>query len=67
MFLVVDLDELERCQEYLRKINAVSLSYIRWRRNGVNVNPKPEDLEEWKFIGLNNTAFAELRLNGPTE
>lgn len=67
MFLVVDLEELERVQEYLRQINAVSLSEIRWQRNGVNVNPTPEDLEEWKFIGLSNTAFAELRLNGPAE
>jgi hypothetical protein len=55
----VDLYKLEQALDLVRRINAVPLAEVAWLRGGRRVTVIGADLEEWKFTGLSNVAFAK--------
>ena len=58
----VDLVELNRVLEYLKRINAAPLSCIRWRLHGDEVAVSEEEISDWNFVGLSNVYFAKDRI-----
>ena len=55
--MIVDLDELDRCNEYIRGINAEKLSSIVWVRFGTLIPVTDQQRKEFAVIGLNNANF----------
>jgi len=53
----VKLETLDAVKEYLRKINRADIAEIVWVRGGEEVSAKEGAIEEWKFIGMNNTDY----------
>lgn len=60
--LVVDLDELQRLVDQLRKLESVDLVDVAWFKDGKQVKVNSDDVEKFKFIGLNNRDFANAHL-----
>lgn len=60
----VNFDEVMRWYEFQKKVNSVPLGEIVWYRDsGETIKVDPALLEEWKFIGMCNTTFAEMFLS----
>lgn len=53
----INIEEILELQDRRAKINNALLSEIEFYENGIKIEIDPEVLEEWKFIGLNNTDF----------
>jgi len=53
--LCVDVADIREAQGVLARINRVQLQDIQWECDGKVIPVTPEEIEEWKFIGLNNT------------
>jgi hypothetical protein len=58
----VNLNEVEAAQALLDKVNSEPLENIQWFRDDELVLVPKREVDEWKFIGLSNTAFAVNRL-----
>jgi hypothetical protein len=53
--MIVDLDYIQTIKKVLRRINAEELENLEFVMNGKPVEFSKEDLEKFKFMGLNNT------------
>ncbi len=53
--MIVDLDYIQAIKKVLRRINAEELENLEFVMNGKPVEFSKEDLEKFKFMGLNNT------------
>ena len=58
----IDLIDVRKLIELKRHINGDSLDNIDWYDNGVKLVVADEDIDEWKYTGLNNLDFAEIKL-----
>ncbi len=63
----VDLKELFAAFEFLKEINKEDILNIQWTLNGQPVQVSMQSLEEWKFIGLNNSEFPKYAFDKDTE
>ena len=63
----VDVDEILNMKAKLRYINYKSLDQIVWMRDGKPIEFSKQDVEDFKFTGLNNTDFINLWLEKPME
>lgn len=59
----VNLIEFEVVQNYLNKINEKDLTDLELWYNGKKLEFSEEELEEFKYYGLNNTTFIRLKLD----
>lgn len=60
----VNYDHLIRLLEERRNYNKIPLEDIEWvRDDGSKIEVDPKIIEDWKFIGLSNSEFAELCLS----
>ena len=55
----IDIEEIMALQQRRKEINALELDTIDFYKNGEKVAVAPEDVEEWKYIGLSNIHFAQ--------
>lgn len=53
----IALEDLEEVFRYLSEINKKDLKDIQWTRDGKVIDIPEEAIEEFQFIGLNNTDF----------
>ncbi len=53
----VDIEKVREMQEYRRKINEQELKDIEWYEKGKKIGHSSEEIEEFKFTGLNNIDF----------
>lgn len=58
----IDLADVRLLLRLKELINGDSLDNIEWYDNGIPVNVLYDDIDEWKYTGLTNLAFAELKL-----
>lgn len=65
--VIVELSQLAAVLAYLRRIESVPLADITWLNNGEAVKLTPEQIDEWRFTGLNNRDFARDQLLSNTE
>ena len=56
----VSFEEIESLKARLREINAVPFAEIEWTTGGWTIAVPPAVADHWRFIGLNNSDFAEL-------
>jgi len=62
--MIVNYDEVVRQMEIRSGINRCPLEEIEWvRDDGTKIEVNPKLVDEFKFIGLNNTSFVELFLS----
>lgn len=55
----VDIEDILEQMNFMWWINGLTkLENIEWYYDGEKVDVTDEELEEWKFTGLNNTDFA---------
>lgn len=55
--MFVDIRKIKECLEYLHEVNSEKLENIVWCRDGAALAVTPEELNEYKFIGLSNKDF----------
>jgi hypothetical protein len=53
----VDIERVRKIQEERTKINKADLEDIEWYEDGKKLEISPKVIEDFKFIGLNNTDF----------
>ena len=53
--MLVDLDYIMAVKKRFRQINAEDIKNIEWVKDGKAVEFDKKDLEEFEFMGLNNT------------
>jgi hypothetical protein len=53
----INVEEIIEQERRRREINRLELSEIEWFKDGVKLEVDPEDIEEWRFIGLSNVQF----------
>lgn len=53
----VDLRELRKVLDYLRSINKEDINNIEWTLDGQIVHIDQRDINQWRFVGLNNVDF----------
>ncbi len=63
----VNLDEVQKCLEFIQRVNSYPLESIEWFYSDENwrtvkVHTGIEEVEEWRFTGLSNKDFAEYVL-----
>lgn len=58
----IDLNDVRLVLRMKELINGDSLDNIEWYDNGVKLEVPEDDIEEWKYVGLSNLAFAEIKL-----
>lgn len=60
----VNIEDILDARNFLYSINAKwnKLEDIEWHYDGKKVDVSKEEIEEWKFTGLNNTDFGEMYL-----
>ena len=61
----VELNELRSALRYINGINAAPLRAIHWTDDGRPVFVSDQEIDDWKFTGLNNKDFAEMHLLPP--
>lgn len=54
---IVDVDRILEILEELNTINRANLTDIQFKKDGKIIEINPEEIDQWEFIGLNNTAF----------
>lgn len=55
--MIVDLNELDRCFDYIKSINDANIEKIVWKRGDKKIEVTASQIHEFKFIGLNNVNF----------
>lgn len=58
--MIVDLDELDKCFNYIKSINSVDLKDIIWKRGDKQIKITSEQCREYEFIGLSNAYFPSI-------
>jgi hypothetical protein len=53
--MIVDLDYINACKKAFAKINAENIDDITFISNGETITLTPEQIENFKLMGLNNT------------
>ena len=53
--MLVDLDYINTVKRRFAQINAEDIENIKWVKNGETVSLTKQEIEEFKFMGLNNT------------
>ncbi len=53
--MLVDLDYISAVKKRFAQINAEDVKNIDWVKNGKSVKLTKEEIEEFTFMGLNNT------------
>jgi len=53
----VDIEKIREMQEYRGQINELDLKDIEWYEKGKKIEHSSEEIEEFKFTGLNNIDF----------
>lgn len=53
--LTVDIDELKRCRELIRKINSTSIEKIEWMYLGEVLEPNNRAMQDFKALDWNNS------------
>ena len=53
--MLVDLDYINTVKKRFAQINAEDIENIEWVKNGETVSLTTQEIEEFKFMGLNNT------------
>lgn len=53
----IDIEEMEAISKRLGEINGADLKDIEWYKNGEKLSIKVTDVDEWKYVGLNNYYF----------
>ena len=56
----VDLQKLAAAIAYFKLINSCPLGEIEWILRGKTVDVVSNEIDEWRFTGLNNTMFVML-------
>lgn len=56
----VDVERILALKAELQEINKATLTDIEFFEDGKKLNIKPEALEHWRFVGLNNTDFISM-------
>lgn len=64
IMIEVDIDEVLNMKAKLRYINLKPLDQITWTRDGKPVEFSKQDIEDFKFTGLNNTDFIDIWVSG---
>jgi hypothetical protein len=63
-FTVVNVDEVIRLKERIKKINNLEIDKIMFvDDDGFKIEVKEKDIEEWKFSGLNISDFVMFKLS----
>jgi len=55
--MIVDINELREHLNYINKVNKHNLSEITFMKDGKVLDVSNDDIDEFKFIGLNNVYF----------
>ena len=55
----ISFEEVEALHKRLAGINRIPFADIEWTRGGQPLVVTPEEAEDWRFVGLSNTAFVE--------
>lgn len=55
--MIVDLEELDKCLNYIKYVNSVDLEDIVWKRGDKKIEVTLQQYSEYKFIGLTNAYF----------
>jgi hypothetical protein len=58
----INIEDVEKLLEERRKINIIPFENIEWYKNGKKLILNPKILEEYKFMGLNNTDFVRFKV-----
>lgn len=58
----VDIEEVAALKGRLREINQLDFEDIEWYENGVKREFPQSDLDDWKYIGMNNTCFVDVHV-----
>jgi len=58
--MIIDIREVERLEERRRQINSIPLEDIVWVKDGEPVPVTTEQLEHFKYTGLNNINFVTM-------
>lgn len=58
--MIVNIEEVRRVLEYLTHLNETPLAEIQLWAEGKPVTLDPQDIQEFKFMGLSNKSFFEL-------
>lgn len=60
--VTVELSTLRAHLAYRRLINQTHIRNVIWTDGGQILTPRPEDIEEFRFMGLNTIDFARVYL-----
>lgn len=62
----IEIEEILKIKERLREINSIDLNKIEFTEGGKVIDINPKYIEEFRFIGLNNSDFiyTEFYKNG---
>ena len=56
--MTINIDEVKRCKQYLNNINRYELAALTFTDDAGNfIKPTQEQIEEWRFTGLDNVDF----------
>lgn len=58
----VHIEKVLDLKRQLREINSVPIKEIIWLKNGNKIEYLQQDLEDFRFTGLNNTDFVDFYL-----
>lgn len=61
--LKVDMHEVVEMKAWLRYINTKDLDQIVWTKNGEVIDISKELIEDFKYMGLNNTDFVDFYID----
>lgn len=63
MTVQISIKDIRKSKEFLSHVNSFNLEDIQFLDEfGQPIEIDPETLEEWKFIGLNNTDFVMMEM-----
>lgn len=60
----VTIEEILAIRKRRKEINDLDIREIEFTLDGVVINVTDQDLEEWRFMGLNNFDFVAYFLEG---
>lgn len=63
--MIVELADLKKALDLLDEINKAPLASIEWRGPEGAIDVDPDEIAEWKYVGLSNVYFArEVLMKG---
>lgn len=58
----IHLEEIKKAQKIIADLNRLKLKEIQFFENGKPVEISEKMLDDWRFIGLNNSDFVQINL-----